>query len=310
MIVEKVNKTKAAKIKQWPVMSNRASSMGHPCTRYLTLERTHWQEKTLHDVGLQYVFDLGNEFEQIVLKEMMESGVRIVEQQRPFEWRDYQITGHIDGKLEDGGSYYPFEIKSVSPFVFDSIGSVSDMLNSKYLHLRKYPAQMILYELMDNKERGVMLFKNKASGRLKEVWIDLDYDLGEGLIKKAEEINRHVAAGTLPDPIEWSDSTCQECGYLHVCLPDRSGMTEVSIDDNEELVELLEKYDRLKPIAKEYDEVDEQLKKLLNGRSRVIVGNFFVDGYYRKSTRYDVPKEIKAQYANESEYWVRKIRRI
>ena len=67
MIVEKVLESKEREIKQWPVNSNRASQLGHECVRYHVYERTRWQEKSLHGVGLQMVFDMGREIEEIVL---------------------------------------------------------------------------------------------------------------------------------------------------------------------------------------------------------------------------------------------------
>ena len=66
MIVEKILQSKERKIKGYPVNSNRASDLGVPCVRYHVLNRTRWQEKALHDVGLQFVFDMGNEIEEIV----------------------------------------------------------------------------------------------------------------------------------------------------------------------------------------------------------------------------------------------------
>ena len=99
MIVEKIIESKERKIKQHPVNSNRASDLGIPCVRYHVLNRTRWQEKSLHDVGLQFVFDMGNDIEEIVFKELAEAGIKVIEQQRSFEWKEYGITGHVDGKI-------------------------------------------------------------------------------------------------------------------------------------------------------------------------------------------------------------------
>lgn len=85
MIVERIMEAKQKKIKQYPVNSNRASDLGHPCVKYHVLNRTRWQEKELHDATLQAVFDLGNEFEQIIMKDLNEAGIPVIEQQRPFE---------------------------------------------------------------------------------------------------------------------------------------------------------------------------------------------------------------------------------
>ena len=88
MFIEKVTESKLKKIKVWPVNSNRASDLGNPCIRYHVLNRTRYEEKALHDVGLQYVFDMGNEIEDIVLKELAEAGVKVIEQQRAFSWKE------------------------------------------------------------------------------------------------------------------------------------------------------------------------------------------------------------------------------
>lgn len=168
MIVEKILEAKQRKIKQYPVNANRASELGHSCLRYLVLNRTRWQEKALHDTKLQMIFDMGRAVEDLVMQDLREAGFMIVEQQRPFAWDKYQITGSIDFKIAIDGQVYPCEVKSAAPHAFESVNSVSDMLKHKWAYMRKYPAQLTLYLLMDNKERGVFIFKNKSTGELKE----------------------------------------------------------------------------------------------------------------------------------------------
>src|SRR5438309_8002720 len=58
-IPQHIDDYKASKIEQWPVRSNRASELGHPCERFLTYNRVAWRHARLPDVGLQYVFDEG-----------------------------------------------------------------------------------------------------------------------------------------------------------------------------------------------------------------------------------------------------------
>jgi CRISPR/Cas system-associated exonuclease Cas4 (RecB family) len=309
MIVERVIDQKAREIKQWPVRSNRASSLGHPCTRYLTLERTRWQEKVLHGPSLQMVFDIGNDIEDRVLRDLKDAGFTVIEQQRAFEWPEYGITGHIDAKVNIGSKVYPIEVKSMSPFVFEKTNTVADMLNSKYHYMRSYPAQMTLYLLMDNKETGFFILKNKSTGAMKEVEVNLDYELGEKLLQKASTINHHVEAGTLPEPIEWDDSICSQCGYLHVCNPVRTAK-EIDIIDDDELLEMLAKRESLTQAHKEYEEIDGILKEKLEGRDKLLIGDYYITGSWRKRTGYDVPKDIKEQYKFESLYWVRKIAKI
>jgi CRISPR/Cas system-associated exonuclease Cas4 (RecB family) len=306
MIVESILESKQRKIKAYPINSNRASDLGNPCLRYHVFNRTRAAEKTLHDVGLQQVFDLGNDIEEIALKELAAAGIKIIEQQKPFEWKEYQITGHCDGMILIDGKAYPIEIKSSSPYVFDKINTIEDLKNGKYAYLRKYPVQLNLYMLMQGIEKGVFLFKNKVNGAYKEIWMDLDLDLGEATLKKAEAINAHVAAGIVPEPIEYDELNCGRCPFAHICNVERIGQ-EVSIVDDEELLELIEKYNSLKPMAKEYEEVDGQLKKIVEGRDKLLVGDWFITGKYIEKTVYNVPMEVKQQYQDKSRYWKRSI---
>jgi CRISPR/Cas system-associated exonuclease Cas4 (RecB family) len=280
MIVESIIESKARKIKAYPVNSNRASDLGNPCLRYHVFNRSRWEEKSLHDVGLQSVFDLGNGIEEIALRELAAAGVKIIEQQKPFNWPEYQITGHLDGLVLIDGRAYPLEIKSCSPFVFDAIHTADDLKKGKYAYLRKYPVQLTLYLLMSNTEKGVFLFKNKVTGAYKEIWLDLDYEIGEQALKRAEAINAHLASKTIPEA-EYSEE-CDRCGFAHICDVNHIGK-EVEIDTGE-LATMLDRLEELKPAKKEYEEIDEQVKKAVEGREKILAGSWFITGkwIYRK----------------------------
>lgn len=304
MIVEKIIESKERKIKGYPVNSNRASDLGIPCVRYHVLNRTKWNEKTLHGADLQLTFDIGNVMEDAILRDIQDAGLQVVEQQRAFSWPEYQITGHLDAKVIIDGEPIPLEIKTASPYVFKAINSIRDLTNGKYGYLRKYPAQLTLYCLMGNHERGIFLFKDKSSGAMKEIEMPLDYELGESLLKRAEAINKHVADGTLPEPIN-DDLWCDKCPFTHICLPDQIGK-EIEIDTTE-LSTMLDRLEELKPAVKEYDEIDGQVKELVEGREKLLAGSWFVTGKYLEKKSYDIPAEIKAQYEKVTRYWRRKV---
>lgn len=245
---------------------------------------------------------MGNIMEEAVMADLREAGIQIFEQQRAFTWDKYQITGHIDCKLQIDGIVYPTEIKSASDFAFKSINSVDDMLHHKWLYMRKYPAQLTLYMLMDNKDCGLFLFKNKSTGELKEIFLGLDYELGESLIQKAETINKHVADGTLPDCIEWDETVCGDCAFNHICMPERIG-TEVEIVDDSELPALITRWNELKPLAKEYNDIDEQINAIVKGREKILAGDFFIQGKWIDKKNYKIPDDIKQQYVEYGQYW-------
>jgi len=189
------------------------------------------------------------------------------------------------------------EIKTSSPYVFNALTSIEDMKRSKYLYMRKYPTQLNLYMLMHEKERGVFIFKNKVNGAMKEIWMDLDYALGEETLKKAEAVNQHVHAGTVPAPIEWEDDICRECPFLHICLPDRTA-DALRIEDDAELLNLLTQREALAANHKQYEEIDKEVKNRLKEKDKLLIGSYFVTGKWQERKGYQVA---------DSKYWVTKI---
>lgn len=298
-IVQAIIETKAKKIKQWPVKSNRASNLGHPCERYLVYERTQWQDKILHDVGLQFIFDEGNLHEEAVIRAMQDAGLHVIEQQRAFSWDKYNITGHIDGKIQDDGNVYPFEIKSFSDWAWKATNSLQDMFKSKSVFMRQYPAQLNLYLIMDEKESGLFLLKNKQTGLLKQIDVTLDYEYTEGLIKKAERVNGHVANSTLADRISWEVGACEFCSYAHICLPPYT--REATLIDDPDLEAKLERRAQLKEAVSEYEEIDKEIKEKVKERSEVIIGNWQITGKWNEKKEYTV---------KASKYWTTTIRKL
>jgi len=148
-----------------PCHSNRASSIGHECERYGTYCRTNWEDRTLPDTGLLYIFELGNDFEDIALRRLADAGFKITNQQRDYCHKETMITGHIDGLIVIDGKEYPLEIKSMSPFIWPRVRSAEDMLKSDRPYLRRYPAQLQLYMFLSECEKGVIYLVNKLTGR-------------------------------------------------------------------------------------------------------------------------------------------------
>lgn len=298
------------KIKLYPHPNNRASEAGHPCLRFLVASRLYPEKKALHDISLQRIFEEGNLHEEDVLRKLDRAGIKVIEQQRPFEWRELQLAGRIDGKLKINGLIVPLEIKSCSPNVFHSIKELeqTEFLKSKYSWVRKYPAQIMLYCLMDGKEFGIILFKNKVTGELVQKTFYLDYEYIESILQKLEKVNEYVARGELPEVQECDD--CKRCDFSRtICFPNQDYGPGFSIMSDEELEAKLERWHELKEAAKEYEELDKELKEMFKGKM-AIVGNFKIESKEYTTTRYNVPKEIKSQFAEKQTYYRTTIERI
>ena len=72
---------------------------------------------------------------------------------------------------------------------------------------------------------------------------------------------------------------------------------------------MLDRLEELKPVVKEYDEIDEQVKQIVEGREKILAGSWFVTGKYIEKKTYDIPADIKAQYEKITRYWRRKVQR-
>jgi len=285
-VVGKVYEHTKKQIKNYPCRVNRASSLGGDCVRALVYDRLNWQDKAPIEVGLQRIFNEGYVQEDAIMIELAKAGVVVIEQQATMEWKEYEISGHLDGIILDGDKQYPFDAKSMSPFIWDSIcfrgagvyewEEVKERFEKKPW-LRKYLPQLVLYMLMKNLDKGFLLLKNKTSGALAQVNIELDYEVGESLLKKAEEINKHVKAETYPDRIVFDKDVCPRCPHALTCCPDKIGEPLKFVED--ETVEgWLDTIEQSADVRKEYVDADKDLKTWAKAQDedKLSVGDWLV----------------------------------
>lgn len=282
----------------WPVQSNRASIIGHDCERFLVYNRTRWREAKQPDADLLMIFEDGHTHEKAMFERIKKAGFVIHNEARSFTWGQYQIGGKIEGDIIIGTQGIPFDFKTMSPFQFDMINTVEDMLKSKYVYMRSYPVQLMAYELMHNKDFGLFICKNKANGQWKVIECPLDYELMEGVLKKIERVNEHLSAKTLPDKINRAD-ICEDCSYRHICLPDiiQEGPVEFLPEKAEadlDRIEALKKtIEPLKDAEKEIKTLTDGLKEMTKGQPICLAGKYKIlgkeisrDGFTVQPTKY------------------------
>lgn len=302
-VSREIKEAYAKKIKQYPVYTNYASRLGHPCTRQAVYWRNNWQEATPINVITKFLFEAGNVIETYIAKPYLEAaGYQIVEQNRPINveksgiMNKYQIGGRLDFIARKNRFEFPVEVKSMAPHAWQKINTIEDMHRSaKHWH-QSYPAQLTLYLLGKEYEFGMFLLINKITFEPKQIWVNLDFTYAEDLLKKAETINEHVKAKTLPDRIPWSESICARCPFVATCLPDveSKGM---QIVDSAELESKIDRLEEIRPMSIEFKElkedVDETVKEV---GENMLVGKYSILLKTSKTTRYDVPMEIKKDY--------------
>jgi hypothetical protein len=275
-------------------VTNRASNIGYPCLRFNVFERLRWQDKVLQTVDLQYRFEDGDLHERGVLRDLEDAGLKVYERQRDYYWPKLNISAHLDCKIviEDWmlvvappeirpllvvGRTLPTDVKSCSRWSWEKINSVEDMRHSRMAYVQAYPGQLTMYNLFSEEQVGLFILKNKETGKLKEIWMPLDFEYAETLLKKAETINQHVATSTIPPPIPWDEDLCGRCAYGHICL-NEAKREAIDLSDNPKLEEQLNRRAELAPLKKEYEQVDEAVKDLFkqSEATRAIVGEWLM----------------------------------
>ena len=287
-IKEQVDGYVASERKIFPQHTNRASEMGHPCLRRLVYCRTNWQDRLLPSIELQYRFNEGKIQEKAVLRLLEDSGIQIIEQQTPYNWKDFTLTGSIDGKILIEGKAYPVEIKSFAPYLWASINDVDDMFTHKYVFVRKYPSQLLLYMLMGNVDTGLFILKNKATGQIKyiELLLNSYIEVAESAIKKCELVNKHIIAKTLPNQIN-DTNICQDCDFFHICLPNIV-RDELQLISDPDIALKLTRRDELKTSVSEYDQLDKELKSQFKDKGSFSIGDYLINNIKRHRDGYTV----------------------
>lgn len=274
-IVKKILDTKEKAIQNYPIHTNRASSIGHPCLRYLVLCRRDWTQIPLINVALKLRFELGDVFEKKVVRDLMDADIELYEFQKAFHDPETNISGHLDGIIRDDKKSYPIEIKSASPLMFPRINSIEGMINSPYHYLQGYPYQLETYMMLGGYEKGVFLFVDKSTGAYKEIWQEASAERQHEIKQKSIEIDKHLKEGTTPECINYDANICGRCKLEHVCMPPRESGNVIINSDDPTLIEALNRREELAAAKKEYDKCDKYVKAQLKGKNGMI-GDFYV----------------------------------
>ena len=272
-LVDKLYDNARSHMEIWPCNSNRASMIGGDCERQLVYWRTKWDEATPHDVDLQLIFNEGNLHEQALLSDLAKAGIEVIHQQTPSEWKKFKITGHVDGVIVVDGKAVALEIKSMSSHIWQSVAfrgagayewqEVAAAFQSKPW-LRKYYGQLQTYLITKDAEHALMLLKDKSTGAIAQIHVELDFDYAESLLLRAERINEHVDNETLPERIMFDEEICSErfCPFLNLCLPDHKKESICYVSDDT-AQEYLEKREVVQQASRAYDAADAWVKDWL-----------------------------------------------
>ena len=300
---------------------NAASELGVDCDTFQAARRLKGTLRAPKSLSLQKVFRMGNVLEKPTIDLLRRAGLEVFEDPKSaaYEWPQYQIKGHIDAKMSivDAAreKIIPVEVKTCSPNAFRAIVAAHEagesLIHSKHIWLRRYPAQLTVYELLFNVDLGLWTFVEKSSGELLFWYLPLDYAYGEELLRRAERANANVAAGKIPDPV--FKDICVRCDFCdRLCFPDRNYGPGFELVVDSTVEDDFRRMEELKPAAREFDELRKKLigsgetPGMFYGKS-VIIGDWMIEAKERTHTFYDIPKVVKDMYAQQRRAFVHTI---
>lgn len=287
-----------------PQHTNRASQAGVECSRRLLWHRTRWQDATLPDVGLERRFALGRALEPEIIRLVEAAGFKVEQSQRDLTWPALELTGHIDGVIGFDGLRLVLEAKTTSRFSFEKVrkaGSAAELLEDRRSYVRGYVVQTALYALLLGLPGGLILFLDKDSGQTHTVPVMLEdgavLDAAEKVLQRFEKVNAAIAARE--DLPAEPGAHCDGCPFLGACNPARDFGPGLALLDDGDLEALIAKRAELQPLVSEFDAVDKELKERFAAAGEALVGAWHVTVKEGQTTVYDVPKDVKAQFAKK-----------
>lgn len=285
------------------------------CKRQMVHGILDWDKRELADDGLLSLFDSGKAEEKRIIQMLMSIGYDVIQQQNPISIKNKKgeiiCSGKIDGKISYKGFYFPYEIKSMQDYTFQSIKSVEDF--EKKPLLRKYLKQLQLYLYGNNIECGLFIISNFR--QIKVIPVYLDYGLCEQILQTLESAWVYVQKKEYPEPITYNPQICDYCPFEMLC----SKMTNnkpAEFINNEILEGQIARCIELKPLVKEYEELDEMIKAPFKEKevlSAVIGTKYQIIGRKQKRISYDtkqLDEETKEKIKEEKEFVVIKYKEI
>jgi CRISPR/Cas system-associated exonuclease Cas4 (RecB family) len=287
----------ARKIQSYPRAVSILSDISE-CERQMVYGVLDWKSRKLFEVEVQARLEAGNVQEREIVNELTRMGFDVILSQQPVDVLGKSgkviARGKIDGMIKFEGKKVPFEIKSMNPNIYNGIKSLEDFQKKPYL--RKYLRQIQMYLFGNNLEEGIFILTD-CLGHLKLLPVFLDYGECEAILLKLERVASAIDSKTYPDRIPYDTSICGWCPFSLICLPDITNTpAELIIDEAVETA--VSRHEELKPLAKEFDDLHEEIREKFANIEKAIIGDkFIVMNVPSKRTAYELSKEAEAQIA-------------
>lgn len=282
-----------------------ASSGGTPCTRRLVLEMTVPEQRVPFSTEQLAKFRRNLDRERDLVGDMIRIGresippFEVVHAQERYELKGRRgqviVTGKVDARLRLTRMIAaPVEIKVWAPYLTERIETFDDCFSNPWT--RSGGMQLLLYLYGASERFGFLLLDRAGLPLLLPVAL-FDYlDRVEAFLTQAEVAIAHREAGTLPDFLVGDAAECQRCPfYGGACNPPLSHPGATLLNDPE-LEAMLEDREVLRIPGQEFARLDKKVKDRLRGIEDGVCGAFAIHGTWGKSSRLEVPEDIKQRY--------------
>lgn len=296
---------------------NVYASKRRRCVRAMALDMLHPEDDPF-DKPIQFErMKQGLEAESAVVARLQRVGpfcrpaFTIAEQQHRFEVKDRDkvtlITGKMDGRVVfESGQRPPFEVKSGK--TYEGCETVEDLDRS--IFARSAVDQLLAYLYADDPRHykggdpwGFILCRRQSKmPALIRVNLMEHLDRVEAWLKEARvAVDARHGRKPLP-PFIQDPAECRRCPHMgKSCTPPLEFGPGIQVVTDPELLLAVETRERTRFAHEQYEAADKVLKQSLRGVEQAIVGDFKATGKWSPDTKFDIPKEVKAQYARKVE---------
>lgn len=245
--------------------SNWASLLGEKCDRCRYLWRTVPEQA--EPIGIEGMRAVNNGIdEEKACKNFLSSIGFTVYTDRPESkgrWPKYNIAAHADFWLSENGSE-PIIAEHKAPsseWTWKKIENANDLKFSASQWIQKWYFQCQVTMLVHNQDRMLFFLKRPGKKQWKIFWIPLDLEDSEIATARAELDENNVQSNHLPIFLMGDPEHCQRCSFFgRACNPPLN-FKAASYEYTPEMTEKLVRLQELKPLAAEYNKLDEEIKK-------------------------------------------------
>jgi Holliday junction resolvase-like predicted endonuclease len=272
-----------------------ASDLGD-CDRAIALAQLAYEVRPAIGPEARERMESGEEQERAVVRQLLDEGWEIVEQQARFEIKSKDqkrviLSGKIDLRIAlSRRQRVVVEVKDTSDANFRRWHSADDLRLDRWA--RKWWRQFQAYLLGHGEEWGILLLCHR--GQRRPIVIELDYDAAEhelARLERNDEVTRELA-GTALEDLDGSLSAaglryprdlsaCAYCDFRHrVCQPpdpSSNALADLEIAD-EPVQRLVSRFQQLASTMREAQSLYRRIEKIAPAGKHVHAGEWIVTG--------------------------------